>query len=177
MKAMAGDTNPLLGFVKDIEKQQEIRSKGSRSSEEDAQSDHVTKKAKPSNAMEEAMNQEEDMPQAAGEASTTTEKETPKSVSFRDMVLHSGAHPENQECSIDLSSEDIIRLISEELYTKPIQAQKDDVPLAPFNPKPKAKVSMEEYETWCNRWKLTLIVCLLEKKASLKYMAAKLQHL
>lgn len=37
-------------------------------------------------------------------------------------------------------------------------------------------VSREEYESWCNRWKMSLIVNVLGKKVGFKTMENKLQR-
>lgn len=46
-----------------------------------------------------------------------------------------------------------------------------------FNPKPHVQVLVEEYEQWCRPWKNTLIVRLLGKRSSLRFMSNKLQHI
>lgn len=150
------DSNPLLGFVKDIEAQMETRHKGVRSSEEQDQVVRSIKKVKPCSTEEEPMCQEEDMSQCILAETGTDAVTSPKVVSFRDMVLESGTQGVHDDHTLELSNEDILRLVTEELGSDLKQFNEEDMPPAPFIPKLEAKVTLEEYETWCEPWQRTL---------------------
>lgn len=109
------DSNPLLGFVKDIAAQSKTRSKGVRSSEEQDQVVRSTKKVKPTDTAEEPMCQEEEMPQRNLEETDAEAVKPPKALSFRDMVLHSGSQSLQEDTILELSNEDILKLVAEEL--------------------------------------------------------------
>lgn len=176
--------NPLLGFVTDNEDNSETRSKEARSTEVVDQMARSTKKVKTTSAegdpgnQDEEMPQEEEMLQADGEEPPHEKPVDPKDrVSFQDMVLHAGPKTDHVDEELGFSSEDIIRMVKEGVCPTLENDKEENIPPSPFNPKSEVKVSMEEYESWCTSWSRTLIVCLLGKKVSLRYMAPKLQHL
>lgn len=123
------------------------------------------------------MCQEEDMPQRTLVETVSDSATPPQTISFRDMVLHSSTQGVHEDDTFKLSNEDILKLVTEELGPDLKQTDEEDLPPTPLNLKPEAKVTLEEYENWCAPWQRTLIVCLLGRKVSLKYMTIKIQHL
>ncbi|KAL4359393.1 hypothetical protein AHAS_Ahas08G0072900 [Arachis hypogaea] len=83
--------------------------------------------------------------------------------SYKDMVMANGLGD-------SLNIEDIVQMISEDYESEFEKDKLAEEPLAPFNPKPVIKVSLEEYDEWCRPWKFSLIVKPLGKKISLPFM-------
>ena len=90
-------------------------------------------------------------------------KQVPAKKSYRDSVVADGL-------GSDLSSEDIVNIVTEEYSTVDMMEDLLEEP-APFDPKPKVEVSLEEYDEWCKPWKFSLIVKLLGKKLGFQAMA------
>lgn len=82
--------------------------------------------------------------------------------------MHAGDTAAKGWSKWDLTPEDIIHMAIEESCLETNEEKDEAPPSQPFNPKPNAEVSAEEYSLWCKPWRNTLIVRLLSKKVGLK---------
>lgn len=100
-----------------------------------------TKKVKPAVTAEEPMCQEEEMPQRTLAKTEAEAVKPPKVLSFRDMVLHSGTQPLQEDVVLELSNEDILKLVAEELGPDLKQNNEEAMPLLPsiLNLKPRLR--------------------------------------
>ncbi|KAJ1389126.1 hypothetical protein SESBI_38539 [Sesbania bispinosa] len=89
--------------------------------------------------------------------------------SFRDKVLES-------EGTL-FSPEEIIDLVTEELFPGKDTNADSEGGQVEFNPNPTVKVGLEEYESWCKPWKYSLIVKLLGKRLGMKIMSQRIKSL
>ncbi|KAJ1404587.1 Zinc finger, CCHC-type [Sesbania bispinosa] len=96
-------------------------------------------------------------------------KEAPK-VSYRDKVMET-------DSSFELQPEEIVRMVTEELFPDMDISNSNDHGDMEFNPNPNVHVELEEYENWCSPWKYSLIVRLMGKRVGLRFMSMKLKHL
>ncbi|KAJ1403148.1 hypothetical protein SESBI_27555 [Sesbania bispinosa] len=99
----------------------------------------------------------------------TNAKEAPK-VSYRDKVMET-------DSSFELQPEEIVRMVTEELFPDMDISNSNDHGDMEFNPNPNVHVELEEYENWCSPWKYSLIVRLMGKRVGLRFISMKLKHL
>ncbi|KAJ1429963.1 hypothetical protein SESBI_08025 [Sesbania bispinosa] len=89
--------------------------------------------------------------------------------SYKDMVTSSEFMVQNPE--------DIVTAVSEELFPGFDDSDDDCSNQEDYNPNPEVQISLEEYQDWCKPWRDTLIVNLLGRKVSLRFMTTRLQSL
>lgn len=123
----------------------ESRSKEARSQEEKDLMDRSTKKVKTldsNNVTYEVMESQVYM-----EAETTIEgtNSVEEKISYKDMVMQTGDPTVKDWTEWDLTPEDIINMAIEENGLEINEEKVETHPLQPFNPKPIAEVSAEEY--------------------------------
>ncbi|KAJ1384001.1 hypothetical protein SESBI_42905 [Sesbania bispinosa] len=111
-----------------------------------------------------------EQPMAEKSSPATSPSTSPKGkASYKDMVMASEGFEGNQE--------DMVRAITEELFPAIQDSDEESPNPEAFNPYPEVQISYEEYENWCKPWKNTLIVKLLGRKLSLRFLSARLQSL
>ncbi|KAJ1427557.1 Reverse transcriptase zinc-binding domain [Sesbania bispinosa] len=89
--------------------------------------------------------------------------------SYKDMVMALETYEENPA--------EFVRIVSEELYPDWNLSEQEPQDYREFNPNPEIKISLEEYNSWCQSWKTTLIVKLLGKKMGFRFMSKRIQQL
>ncbi|KAJ1379029.1 hypothetical protein SESBI_47247 [Sesbania bispinosa] len=76
--------------------------------------------------------------------------------SYRDKVMEI-------ETSFELQPAEIVRMVTKELFPDMDLAKSSDHGEKEFNPNPSVNIELEEYESWGNPWKFSLIVRLMGK--------------
>ncbi|RYR04051.1 hypothetical protein Ahy_B06g083585 [Arachis hypogaea] len=89
-------------------------------------------------------------------------RESGTKASYKDMVMANGLGD-------TLDPEEIVQMVTEEYESDFEMERYMDESLAPFNPKPVIKVSLEKYDEWCRPWKFSLIVKPLGRNFLLEY--------
>ncbi|KAJ1439453.1 hypothetical protein SESBI_02389 [Sesbania bispinosa] len=95
-------------------------------------------------------------------------------------VLHGGSYKDKVmeiDSNFNFQLEEIMRMVTEDLFPDMDHARNSDNTRKVFNPNPTVSVDLEEYEKWCNPWKFNLIVKLMGKRVGLRFMSSKLKHL
>ncbi|KAJ1385537.1 hypothetical protein SESBI_41602 [Sesbania bispinosa] len=142
----------------------EIQDPHCRSYEEDDQIQRSTKKIKDNTSS--VMDVE--LPSKA--VSGVPHQEALPGGSYKDKVMEI-------DSSFELHPEEIVRMVTEELFPDMDNARNNENFRKVFNPNPNVKVGLEEYERWCNPWKYSLIVRLMGKRVGFRFMSSKLKFL
>ncbi|KAJ1403376.1 hypothetical protein SESBI_27380 [Sesbania bispinosa] len=91
-------------------------------------------------------------------------------VSYKDKVME-------MDSSSEFLPEEIVRMVTEELFPDLNIAEGNYHEKNIFNPNPIVNVKLEEYGKLCNPWKYSLIVRLMGKRMGFRFMSLKLKHL
>ncbi|KAJ1409850.1 hypothetical protein SESBI_22478, partial [Sesbania bispinosa] len=117
------------------------------------------------------------------DASTVMDVEVQQEVNNQDAS--SGASPKMSykdkvmeiDPKFDLQPDEIVRMVTEELFLDLDYYRNNVQEKKVFNPNPTVNVELEEYERWCTPWKYSLIVRLMGKRVGLRFMSLKLKYL
>ena len=69
-----------------------------------------------------------------------------------------------------MTPEEIAKMVVEEYTVSEFLEQEMEESIPQFDPKPSILVTVEEYDEWCRPWKMSLIVKLMGKRLSLRFM-------
>ncbi|KAJ1382730.1 hypothetical protein SESBI_43986 [Sesbania bispinosa] len=78
---------------------------------------------------------------------------------------------------INLNPEDMVKAVTYDLFPELSNSDDNGDVSTEFIPKPEVSISHEEYENWCKPWKNTLIVKLLGRRISFRFLSTRLQSL
>ncbi|KAJ1442466.1 hypothetical protein SESBI_00826 [Sesbania bispinosa] len=79
-------------------------------------------------------------------------------------LVHRSAKKIKDKPSLELQPEEIVRMVTEELFPDMDISNNNDHGDMEFDPNPNVHVEFEEYENWCGPWKYSLIVRLMGKR-------------